>query len=323
MDAMASIPGVERVGLVDNYPPLVYTAAFRVNAFRDQTRELNQAHVDSRPFLYDVSPGYFEAAKTSVLAGRAFAWSDDKDAPRVAVANREFAKKMFGSVPQAMGRFFRFQDGTRVQIVGVAENGKYLNLTESSQPAVYVPFMQHADNQAAIIVRSHRNPETLAIAMRNKLRELDRGLPPDIQSWNALLDVVLFPAKVATLSLGVLGAMGAILSVTGIFGMAAYSVSRRLKELGIRVALGARRSEVLATALGRALRLLACGSVAGLILGVLASRVFAAIVYQATPRDPLVLAAVVISMALLGLLATWSPAQRALRVNPMELLREE
>jgi ABC-type antimicrobial peptide transport system permease subunit len=127
----------------------------------------------------------------------------------------------------------------------------------------------------------------------------------------------------ATVSLGVLGAMGAMLSVTGIFGMAAYSVSKRLKELGIRIALGAKRKEVLQAALGRPLRLLAIGSAAGLVLGVLASRVLAFIVYQATPRDPLVLAGVVLAMLLLGLVATWIPAQRALSVNPLILLREE
>jgi ABC-type antimicrobial peptide transport system permease subunit len=127
----------------------------------------------------------------------------------------------------------------------------------------------------------------------------------------------------ATIALGVLGAMGALLSITGIFGMAAYSVSKRLRELGIRIALGAQRSEVLQAALGRPFKLLAFGSIAGLILGVLASRVLAFVVYQATPRDPLVLAGVVLAMALLGLLATWIPAQRALRIDPLRLLREE
>ena len=127
----------------------------------------------------------------------------------------------------------------------------------------------------------------------------------------------------ATISLGVMGLMGAVLAITGIFGMAAYSVSKRLRELGIRIALGAQRKQVLEAALGRALRLLAFGSAAGLVLGVLASRVLAYIVYQATPRDPLVLACVVLAMLLLGLLATWIPAQRALSVNPLILLREE
>jgi ABC-type antimicrobial peptide transport system permease subunit len=128
---------------------------------------------------------------------------------------------------------------------------------------------------------------------------------------------------VATVSLGVLGLMGAVLSITGIFGMAAYSVSRRLRELGIRLALGARRKEVLEAALGRAVKLLALGSAVGLMLGILSARVLAAIVYQATPRDPLVLGGVVLAMLLLGLLATWIPAQRVLSLDPVKLLREE
>src|SRR5439155_20768460 len=125
------------------------------------------------------------------------------------------------------------------------------------------------------------------------------------------------------LSLGVLGAMGAMLALTGIFGMAAYSVSKRLRELGIRVALGAQRKEVLQAALGRAAKLLAFGSAAGLLLGILASRLSSVIVSPATPRDPLVLSGVVLAMALLGLVATWIPARRALSVDPMILLREE
>jgi ABC-type antimicrobial peptide transport system permease subunit len=134
---------------------------------------------------------------------------------------------------------------------------------------------------------------------------------------------VLFPSQMATVSLGVMGVMGAMLSITGIFGMAAYSVSKRLRELGIRVALGAQRKQVLQAALGRAFKLLTFGSVAGLLLGILASRVLAFVVYQATPRDPVVLAGVVVAMSLLGLLATWIPARRALSVDPMILLREE
>jgi ABC-type antimicrobial peptide transport system permease subunit len=134
---------------------------------------------------------------------------------------------------------------------------------------------------------------------------------------------VLFPSQMASLALGVMGGMGAMLAITGIFGMAAYSVSKRLRELGIRVALGAQRKEILQAALGRAFRLLAFGSAAGLLVGLLASRVLALVVYQATPRDPLVLAGVVLAMAMLGLLATWIPARRALSVNPMTLLREE
>jgi ABC-type antimicrobial peptide transport system permease subunit len=117
--------------------------------------------------------------------------------------------------------------------------------------------------------------------------------------------------------------MGAMLAITGIFGMAAYSVSKRLRELGIRVALGAQRRVVLYAALGRAFKLLAFGSTLGLLLGLLAGRVLASIVYEATPGDPAVLGGVVLSMALLGVLATWIPARRALSVDPAILLREQ
>jgi ABC-type antimicrobial peptide transport system permease subunit len=137
------------------------------------------------------------------------------------------------------------------------------------------------------------------------------------------MGTLLFGPRMATFALGVLGLLGGMLSITGIFGMAAYSVSKRLRELGIRMALGAQRREVLTAALGRPIKLLAIGSATGLILGLLATKVLAYIVYQATPRDPLVLTGVVLAMALLGLVATWIPAQRALSVNPLVLLREE
>lgn len=323
IDAMETIPGVEHVGLVNNYPPLVYMAGNRANVFKDETRDLRQSNIAAMPYQYDVSPGYFEAAGTSLLAGRSFSWHDDKNAPPVAVVNREFAEKMFASVTDAVGRFYRIQDATRVQVVGVVEDGKYMSLTEKQEPAMFLPSMRSPASQADVVVRSSRDPQQLATAMRSKVRELDAGLPVDIETWHTMLDVVLFPSRVATSALGVLGGMGAMLAITGIFGMAAYSVSKRLRELGIRIALGAQRQEVLRTALGRPFKLLAFGSAAGLFLGILASRVLAFVVYQATPRDPLVLLGVVLAMCVLGLLATWIPAQRALSVDPSIMLRDE
>ena len=117
--------------------------------------------------------------------------------------------------------------------------------------------------------------------------------------------------------------MGLLLAVTGIFGMAAYTVSRRLREFGIRIALGAARVEVLRAALGRVFRLLVVGSAAGLVLGLAAGKVLALIVYQATPRDPMILTGVLFSMLVVGLLAAWVPATRAIRSDATALLREE
>ena len=322
IEALHAIPGVKAVGLIDREP--LYFGANDTTVFSDKTADLRPSNAAAQPMLYNVSTGYFGAAQTALLAGRDFTWHDDKNAPRVAVVNREFADRIFGSVPKAIGGYFKDSDGTRVQVVGVVEDGKYASLTEDQQPALFLPITQSGSDQANLVVRSNRDPQQLDAAIKSKLRDLNAGLPFTIETWqNSLKDSALFAPRVATMALGVLGMIGAVLSIAGIFGMAAYSVSKRLRELGIRVALGAQRGEVLEAALGRAFRLLAFGSAAGLILGLLATRVLAYIVYGATPRDPLVLTGVVLAMALLGLVATWIPARRALAVDPMELLREE
>jgi ABC-type antimicrobial peptide transport system permease subunit len=257
------------------------------------------------------------------LAGRTLTWHDDQKSPHVAIINRQFARKIFGSVPEAVGGHYKAKDGTRIEVVGIVEDGKYSSLAEDPQPAMFLPVMQSPTSVTCLVVRSARDPQQLTAAIKSKVQELDAGLPFDIQPWSHELESALFPSRMATLSLGVLGGMGAMLAITGIFGMAAYSVSKRLRELGIRVALGAQRKEVLRAALGRAFKLLAFGSAAGLLLGILATPVLASIVYQATPRDPVVLGGVVLAMLLLGLVATWIPAQRALSVDPLVLLREE
>jgi ABC-type antimicrobial peptide transport system permease subunit len=237
--------------------------------------------------------------------------------------NAEFARVVFGSVKSALGGYYKLQDGTRFQVVGIVANGKYQTLTEEQQPAMFFPILQMPSSSTTLVVRSKGDPQQLVTSLQDALHKLDAGLPFTINTWTKTLDSALFASRVATVSLGVLGVLGAMLAVTGIFGMAAYSVSRRLRELGIRIALGAQRRELLGAALGRAFRLLVFGSVAGLVLGLAATKVLAFIVYQASPRDPLVLAGVVLIMLLLGLLAAWIPAQRALKADPLMLLREE
>lgn len=321
LDAVAAIPGVSFVGLVGQ-PPL-YGGGFASLIFSDPTTDLSPRRAVATATRFQISPDYFHAAGTALLSGRDFTWHDDNAAPRVAVVNRQFAAMVFGSISNAMGGYFKLRDGMRVQVVGVVEDGKYLSLTEDPAPALFLPILQAPMSETCLVIRSDREPQRLTAAIRQCLRNLDAGLPVVIESWNDQLDLPLFPSRIATASLGVLGAMGAVLSITGIFGLAAYSVSRRLKELGIRMALGAQPGEVLRAALGRAFKLLAFGSAAGLLLGILGSRVLAAIVYQATPRDPLVVAGVVLVMLCVGLLATSIPAKRALSIDPLALLRDE
>lgn len=320
MDTIAAIPGVEAVGLTNE---LLLNDTDTSNVFSDQTADLRPSSAAATAFAYHVSSDYLRAEGTTLLEGRGFTTHDDLSSPRVAIVNPDFARKLFGSVQNAVGGFYKMPDGTRVQVVGVSEDGKYGTLTEEAQSAMFLPILQWPGNSQWIVVRAIENPQQIAPAITSALHQLDPGLPVNVETRYDEMATSLFPAQMATLSLGIMGGMGAMLAITGIFGMAAYSVSKRLRELGIRVALGAQRKEVLYAALGRAFKLLAFGSTLGLLLGLLASRVLAFIVYEATPRDPVVLAGVVLSMALLGLLATWIPARRALSVDPAILLREE
>ena len=321
LDTLQTLPGVTAVGLIDRLPLAMDWDDEAL--FKDSTSDLRLSNQTAEAEVQDVSPGYLRAAGSTLLAGRDFTWHDDKKAPRVAIVNPEFARTFFGSEAGAIGGYFKLMDGTRIQVVGIVEDGKYKTITEAPESAAFMPILQAPSSSTWLVVRSNWDPQAQAAAMRLALHNLDAAVPITIRTWNKQLDSALFASRVATVSLGVLGGLGAMLAVTGIFGMASYSVSKRLRELGIRIALGAQRKEVLSAALGRAFRLLAFGSIAGLLLGIAATRVLAYIVYQATPRDPFVLGGVVLTMLLLGLIATWIPAYRALKADPLRLLREE
>ena len=322
LDAAAAIPGVTEVGYT-NRPQLSIGGSSDSSVYHDNTTDYRPSNAVADAQQFDVSPNYFHAARTAILAGRTFTLHDEAKAPLVAVVNRAFARKVLGSVDKAVGGHFKVWNGTRVEVVGVVEDGKYVTLTEDPQPAMFYSFLQQPSNITTIIVRSPREPQEIAAALQRSLHRLDPALPLEIKTWSSELDSALFAARVATVALGVLGLLGAMLAVTGIFGMASYSVSKRLRELGIRVALGANQRDVLNAALGRAFRLLAIGSIAGVILGLLATRVLSSIVYQATPKDPMVLGGVILTMLAVGLVAAWIPARHALAVDPMILLREE
>jgi len=240
IDAMETIPGVESVGLVGQYPPLTMGWANSI-VFTDEATDMQPSNAAANPVMYSISPEYFQAAGTVLLAGRALSWRDDEQSPRVAVVNQELARRVFGSVTNAMGRYYKAKNGTRIQVVGIAEDGKYTtNLTDDPQPAMFLPILQSPSSATWLVVRANGDPQQLAPAIRSTLRDLDAGLLPCfIQTWNEAMDGALFAPRVATVSLGVLAAMGVMLAITGIFGMAAYSVSKRLRELGIRIALRA------------------------------------------------------------------------------------
>lgn len=321
LDAAAAIPGVTAVGYADRLP--LSLGGGDSDVYTDATIDYRPTNAAADAQNFAVSPDYFRAAGTALLAGRTFTMHDEDKAPVVAVVNREFARKVFGSVDKAIGGHFKFWGGQRAEVVGVVEDGKYETLTEDQKPAMFFSFLQHPSSDTWLVVRSPRDPQQIAAALQRSMRSLDPALPLEIRTWHNELDSALFAARVATVSLGVLGLLGAMLAITGIFGMAAYTVSKRLRELGIRIALGAGQRKVLGAALGRTFRLLVIGSIAGMILGVLATRVLSFIVYQATPKDPVILGGVILTMLCVGIIAALVPARRALAVDPMILLRDE
>jgi predicted permease len=326
LDKVSQLPGVKAAAYASATPLSQDTTSSDV--FSQQTTEFKPSNSAFVTYNYHVSPGYFVAAETPLLAGRDVNFTDTEKTPPVAVVNQHFARLLFHS-DQAVGRYFKNSSGQSIQIVGVVADGKYLTLTEDQEPAVFLPITQEPTTKTTFITRtqpgfSDAATNDMAATIRKVIRDLDPTVPVrESSAWKSQLGLTFFVAQVATVALGIFGAFGLLLSITGTFGLASYTVSKRMRELSIRVALGAQAKQILSAALGRMLILLASGSVVGILLGVAASRVLSAIVYHATAQDPLVLAAVALTLLLTGLLSVAGPVRRVLHVDPANVLREE
>jgi predicted permease len=319
IDALRDISGVTAAGTLSKPP---FTGGLRgIPVFWPGTTEFTLNNSVLASLALTISPDYLEAARTQLTAGRDFSWYDTNTTPRVTIVNKTFARKMWGDAP-AIGQHFIFLDHLR-EVVGVVEDGKYLEIQESPQPVVYLPLSQNEQANTVFVVRSQQPAKEMVPAIERALNTIEPNAPVTVQSWSDALAGPLFPARAATIALGVMGGLASILAVTGIFGLAMYNVSRRMKELGIRVALGARMRDVMNVALGRPIMLLGVGSMVGLLLSSLAGWLLEQIVYQANPRDPVVLVGAVLTMALLGIAASAIPALRAMAIDPSKLLREE
>jgi predicted permease len=319
LEAVRSIPGVTAAATVSKVP---FTGGLRgIPIFPPGTTEFTLNNSALEPYGLTISPTYFETAGTRLLSGRDVSWHDTAQTPYVAVVNTTFARNMWGDAP-AIGQRFIVFDHLR-EVVGVVEDSKYNEIGESPPPAFYLPFSQYEQANTTFVVRSQRAQNEIAAALERTLTGFAPDAPITAQSWPDAMAGALFPSRTAAGGLGVMGLLAAMLAVTGIFGMAAYNVSRRMKELGIRVALGARTRHVMSVAVGRPVVLLGGGSLVGLLLAVFANRLLGQIVYQANPRDPVVVVGAVLTMTLLGLAASAIPALRALDVDPSKLMREE
>ena len=326
LEKVSHLPGVQAAGYTNATPLSQDTSTSYV--FSQQTTDFRPSNRAFATYGYNVSPGYFVAAETPLLAGRDVSFTDTAKTPPVAVVNQHFASLLFHS-DQAVGRYFKNSSGQSILIVGVVADGKYLTLTEDQEPAVFFPITQEPTTHTSFIVRlvpgsSDAATNDMAATIRKVIHDIDPTVPVrESSAWKNQLGLTFFVAQVATVALGIFGAFGLLLSITGTFGLASYTVSKRLRELSIRVALGAQAKQILSAALGRMLILLGSASVVGMLLGVAVSRVLSAVVYQATAQDPIVLAAVALTILLTGSLSVAGPVRRVLHVDPANVLREE
>jgi|HubBroStandDraft_6_1064221.scaffolds.fasta_scaffold00768_10 predicted permease len=274
--------------------------------------------------VYEVSPGLFQTIGTRMLAGRDFVWEDDRKNPRVAIVNVAFGKQIL-HVDNPMGKRFRQGSTTPlIEVIGVVEDGKYDTPVEKLEPALFFPILQHFNTSTTLTIRSTRPEAQVVQEMRTAMARLDPDIPLyGTGSMEQMLGFAFLPARAAAIALSAFGLLAIMLAATGIYGLVSYAVARRVREIGIRVALGAQKRQVLRLVLGRTMTLVLAGCAAGFVLALAAGQVLASIVYAVSARDPVALAAVWLTTILVGVLASWSPTRRALQVDPMIALRHD
>jgi predicted permease len=318
-EAVLRLQGVESAAWSNSVPLSIdqsTTSVYREGTTDFRPKNASEAH------YYQVSPGYFRAAGTRMISGRDFTLEDKRKAPRVAIVNQAFARRVAGT-PDAVGRRF-LTGGAPIEIVGVVEDGKYETLTESPKAAVFFPIDQSYSSTVVLLARSHRPETELSAEMRQALERLDPHLAVyGVGGLRQMLGLVYLPMRAAVITLGAFGILAVMLSITGIYGLAAYTVSRRSKEIGVRIAIGARPAQVLRFVFGRIGALVAIGSLIGFALGLAGAGVLASIVYHASSGDPAVIASAVLAVAAAAFAAALDPARRALRVDPVQSIRHE
>jgi predicted permease len=317
--AVAAIPGVAAAAYGSAVPLSVY-ASHGTNFRRDNAAlKLTEEIVATE---YCVSPGYLSVMGIRLTDGRDFTSTDDGDR-LVAIVNHRFARLALDP-GDPVGQQFRRGDGKLVEVVGVVEDGKYETLTEAPRAAVFWPAAQYFVPQTFVVARAAHPGTAIASRMEEAIRGLDPNLPlTNVGPVRELLAFAFLPSRIAAVALSAFGGLALLLAITGINGMAAYAVSQRTREIGIRMALGARPPTVLRLVFGRTALILGLGSVVGIALALGAGRLLAGVVAGAVPGEPLVLGAAGLAMVAAGMLAAAVPAYRATAIDPLRAVKGE
>jgi len=321
---VAELPGVTRSGRVLRLP----LSDFNINiGFTVDGRPAS----DGRKPAVQVrvaSPGYFEAMAIRLVAGRTFSPRDDATAPQVVVINRAMARTHFaGEEPIGKRVWLGWEeDGVRRggQIVGIIDDVRQFGLDRPSEPEMYVPFDQAPVRQMTVVARTSAPNEAVFAAARSAVRALDPDLPLfALGTLEQHFERSTSRPRLYMSLLGAFAAVAALLAAIGLYGVVSYAVRQQTRELGIRLALGATRSNVARTVVGNSLKVTMLGAALGIVGALAVSRLVRALLFGITPTDPLTYGAVVVLMVTIGAVAGWLPARRATSIDPASTLRSE
>jgi predicted permease len=316
------LPGVEATGVVWKHPVAGggWTSRYRYSSGPAELDRTVSTHVNV------VGPGLFGAIGTRILDGRDIAWTDAAPRPPVAIVNQAFAQKHWPHA-SAVGQWIQLEGSdARCEIVGVVESFRYQSFHQPAPPTVFLPFQQMGDNILGLPLSMEvRSPSggQLAPAIRRVIEELDPRLPADIELLTTRLERRIGRERLLARLSAALAALAFLVTVIGIYGVAAFRLRRRTKELGLRMALGATPQALVTETLGDALRMLAIGLPAGLALAFLTSRFLASLLFGIREHDPATYAAIALLITATTLAATWLPARRIIGSDPASSLRYE
>jgi predicted permease len=320
LERVRGLPGVRAASLTEHLPLglNVHTSHVELEG-RPKPRKGEELEVDRS----GVVPGYFAALGIPLVAGRDFTAADRPGVQRVAIVN-ETAARQYWPGENPIGKRLRFGEKEWMTVVGVAKDGKYRTLGESPRPFVYPNSLQQYSSFMTVVVATDGDEQALLERVRRELDGLDPNLPVfDLTTVSKHLSIMLFPARLGAALLAAFGALGLVLAGIGLYGVVAASVARRTREVGIRMSLGARRSDVLALVVREGMTLTGIGLAVGLGLALLASRVLSGMLYGIGTHDPLTYGVVALVLGGIALCANLIPAGRAMQVEPVVALKYE
>jgi putative ABC transport system permease protein len=317
---VAALPGVEAVGAVDSLP---FSGDARVWRFRRDGDDPNAAAGPAATFQV-ATPDYFRAAGMKLKRGRFFTSSDIEKAPPVAAVNETMARRFWPGGEAVGQRIVIRNEPFAREIVGVVSDVKHFGLDREAQPEMYAPFEQYVIDVMPMVIRVKGDPASFAGAVREQARAVDPTVAiASVAPMRELLSDSLAQRRFTMLLLGAFAAVATLLASAGVYGVMAYSVTIRVREIGVRLALGAQRGDVLRMVLKQGMKLASAGVTIGLLASLALTRLIKGLLFGVGATDPLTFALAAMSLGIVALIACWIPARRAARVDPMIALRFE